>query len=131
MSAKTSKVTETSQTGKTSRTSKTPKTSQVSEVSQVPQVKTEINEVWVLSVFHSPYKNDFTLKHRCYASEKDARKAMKEQAMKLYMKPIIQEETSKYFKEYESEIHYGESPGESDYRREFGFCRVECLQIQK
>ncbi|KAF0509720.1 hypothetical protein F8M41_018556 [Gigaspora margarita] len=127
MSAKTSKVTETSQTGKTSRTSKTPKTSQVLEASQVPQVK----KVWVLSLFHSPYKNDFTLKHHCYASEKDARKTMKEQAIKLYMKPIIQEVKSKYFKEYESEIHYGESPEESDYRREFGFCRVECLQIQK
>ncbi|KAF0469001.1 hypothetical protein F8M41_025673 [Gigaspora margarita] len=128
MSAKTSKVTETSKTGKTSRTSKTPKTSQVS---QVPQVKTEINKVWVLSVFHSPYKDDFTLKHHCYASEKDAQKAMKGQAMELYMEPIIQEEESKYFEEYESEIHYRESPDSSDYRRKFGFCRVERLQIQK
>ncbi|CAG8717792.1 17888_t:CDS:2 [Gigaspora margarita] len=89
-------------TSKVTETSKTGKTSRTSKTPKTSQVS-QVSQV----------------------------KTMKEQAMELYMEPIIQEEESKYFEEYESKIHYGESPDSSDYRREFGFCRVECLQIQK
>ncbi|CAG8744553.1 2793_t:CDS:2, partial [Dentiscutata heterogama] len=109
------------------------KTSQETKTSKAPQVEAEVNAVWVLTSFFSRYKYDFEMDEigqRCFVSEELARTAMKRTAMRLYQSPIIQEADDKYFEEYESEIHFGESPETSDYRREFGCCRVELVEIE-
>ncbi|CAG8805575.1 17162_t:CDS:2, partial [Dentiscutata erythropus] len=115
------------------KTSKAIKTSQTTKTSKAPKVEAEVNAVWVLTTFFSRYKYDFEMEQidqRCFASEELARTAMKITATKLYQSPLIQEAHDKYFEEYESEIHFGERPGESDYRREFGCCRVEFVEIE-
>ncbi|CAG8531066.1 3641_t:CDS:2 [Scutellospora calospora] len=88
------------------------------------------SEVWILTIFYSPYKEDFTIKHHCFRSYELARRTMKEVARKLYQSEIIQEADDKYFDEDTNEIHFGESPYESDYRREFGYCEIECVEIE-
>ncbi|CAJ0859660.1 8409_t:CDS:2 [Entrophospora sp. SA101] len=57
--------------------------------------------------------------------------AMKKEAMSLYKdSEIIQEADNKYFERSSREIHFGESRDESDYRREFGFCKIDPVKLE-
>ncbi|CAG8797466.1 6161_t:CDS:2 [Cetraspora pellucida] len=109
------------------------KTSQTANSSKASQVKAEMNAVWVLTTFFSRYKRDFEIEQidqRCFVSEELARRAMRKTAKQLYNSPIIQEAHDKYFEEYESEIHFGENPESTAYRREFGCCKIELVEIE-
>ncbi|CAG8678632.1 16450_t:CDS:2 [Racocetra persica] len=111
-------------------TSQETKTSQATKTSQV---EAEVNSVWVLTIFYSPYKEDFEIEQieqRCFLSEERARRAMKKVAKQLYNSEIIQEADDKYYEEYETEIHFGENPESTAYRREFGCCKIECVEIE-
>jgi hypothetical protein len=56
---------------------------------------------------------------------------MEREARRLYKNSgIIQEDENKYFSESPMEIHFGESPDSSDYRREFGFCKIESARLE-
>nr|CAG8640988.1 12782_t:CDS:2 [Entrophospora candida] len=60
-----------------------------------------------------------------------AKEAMKKEAMSLYKdSEIIQEADDKYFERSSREIHFGESRDESDYRREFGFCKIDPVKLE-
>ncbi|POG74977.1 hypothetical protein GLOIN_2v1571589 [Rhizophagus irregularis DAOM 181602=DAOM 197198] len=90
-------------------------------------------EVWVLSVFFSPYKAvEYSFESCCFASKKLAQEAMRIEARRLYKNSdIIQEAEDKYYREYEAEIHFGESEDESDYRREFGYCKIKSAKLEE
>ncbi|CAB5314248.1 hypothetical protein RhiirA5_464830 [Rhizophagus irregularis] len=90
-------------------------------------------EVWVLSVFFSPYKAvEYSFESRCFASKKLAQEAMRIEARRLYKNSdIIQEAEDKYYREYEAEIHFGESEDESDYRREFVYCKIKSAKLEE
>jgi hypothetical protein len=85
-----------------------------------------------LSIFFSPYKEtEYSIDCRSFVSKELAEGAMKREAWRLYKNSgIIQENRTKYFDEYPTEIHFGESPDSPDYRREFGFCKIESTKLE-
>ncbi|CAH1757801.1 2699_t:CDS:2 [Entrophospora sp. SA101] len=100
------------------------------ETSKVEAKKATI--IWVLTIFFSPYKAcENWHESRCFVSMKLAKEAMKKEAMSLYKdSEIIQEADNKYFERSSREIHFGESRDESDYRREFGFCKIDPVKLE-
>ncbi|CAG8647123.1 5622_t:CDS:2 [Paraglomus occultum] len=99
--------------------------------------KKEIKNVWVLMIYFSGYKDDdcYDVDCRCFAKEELALTAMRSEARRLYKQSnIIQEAEDKYFHEYVDKsskgIDFGESWGQSDYRREFGFCQVKRAKLE-
>ncbi|CAG8800841.1 4907_t:CDS:2, partial [Dentiscutata erythropus] len=131
MSTNASQKTKTSQEAKILQETKP---SQTTKTSKAPQVEAELNAVWVLTTYFTKYKEDFEIEEidqRCFVSEELARRAMKRTAMKLYHQSlIIQEADDKYFEEYETEIHFGENPESIAYRREFGCCKIELVELE-
>ncbi|RIA86473.1 hypothetical protein C1645_878652 [Glomus cerebriforme] len=105
-----------------------------SKVKEVKRVETKVNytKVWVLTIFFSRYKDcDDSNVSRSFVSKKLALEAMQREARRLYKNSdIIQEAHDKYFNEHEMEIHFGENPEGSDYRREFGYCKVEPNKLE-
>ncbi|CAG8446511.1 9592_t:CDS:2 [Ambispora gerdemannii] len=66
-----------------------------------------------------------------FVSKKLAVGAMQREARRLYKNSdLIQESRSKYFEESSMEIHFGERPNSDDYRREFGFCKIEPTKLE-
>lgn len=60
-----------------------------------------------------------------------AKEAMRREARRLYKySRIIQGSRNKYYSEYKTEIHFGEGEGEPDYRREFGYCKIESAKLE-
>ncbi|PKY52570.1 hypothetical protein RhiirA4_408431 [Rhizophagus irregularis] len=56
---------------------------------------------------------------------------MRREARRLYKNSdIIQEAEDKYYREYETEIHFGESEDGPDYRREFGYCEIKSTKLE-
>ncbi|CAI2189638.1 7482_t:CDS:2 [Funneliformis geosporum] len=97
------------------------------QITKIRPLKKKKVTTWVMTTFFSPYKVvEYQIDSRCFVSKKLALEAMKRTARRLYKNSeIIQDDEDKYFEEYSMEIHFGESPSSSDYRREFGFCKVE------
>ncbi|CAG8514966.1 3228_t:CDS:2 [Funneliformis caledonium] len=91
------------------------------------QVKDKKTTIWVLKIFFSPYKaSEDSIKCRSFVSKQLAQEAMQRVARRLYKRSVnIQGSDSKYFDDFPMEIHFGESLDSPDYRREFGFCRIE------
>ncbi|CAJ0640285.1 2473_t:CDS:2 [Entrophospora sp. SA101] len=88
----------------------------------IQMLKTETSKVEACENWHES---------RCFVSMKLAKEAMKKEAMSLYKdSEIIQEADNKYFERSSREIHFGESRDESDYRREFGFCKIDPVKLE-
>ncbi|CAG8704298.1 15607_t:CDS:2 [Funneliformis mosseae] len=70
--------------------------------------------------------SEASIKCRSFVSKQLAQGAMQRVAQRLYKRSvIIQGSDSKYFDDFPMEIHFGESLDSPDYRREFGFCKIE------
>ena len=91
---------------------------------------------WVLMIYFSGYKQDcYDIDCRCFATEELALTAMRSEARSIYKESdIIQEARDKYFHDYSGKtskrIDFGENEGESDYRREFGYCQVKRAKVE-
>ncbi|CAG8724165.1 10887_t:CDS:2 [Ambispora leptoticha] len=89
------------------------------------------NTTWVLTILFSPYKTyDYHIKTRSFVSKKLAQEAMKRVAQRIYKKSINQEGNDIYFKESSREIKFGERLNTDDYRRDFGFCKIEPTKVE-
>ena len=85
----------------------------------------------MLTIFFSEYKEEEEVCNRCFVTKELAEVAMKNEARRLYKQSgIIQEADNKYFEESENRIDFGESWGESDYRREYGYCQIERVKLE-
>ncbi|CAB4480635.1 unnamed protein product [Rhizophagus irregularis] len=92
-------------TGKSQVKAKTPAETSAKTPAKIP-AKTPA-EVWVLSMFFSPYK-----------------------AVEYSIECCIQYARDKYYREHETEIHFGESEDGPDYNREFGYCEIKSAKLE-
>ncbi|CAG8485139.1 11696_t:CDS:2 [Diversispora eburnea] len=88
--------------------------------------------IWVLTIHFSGYKeSEYFIDNRSFKTRKLAEGAMRREAKRLYKgSDIIQKTYDKYFNESDKEIHFGESPIESNYRREFGFVQIKPVKLE-
>ncbi|CAI2167003.1 857_t:CDS:2 [Funneliformis geosporum] len=90
------------------------------------------NKVWILTIVFSPCKAiENSIDCRGFVSKNLAKGAMKREAWRLYKNSkIIQGADDKYFNAKSREVQFGESLGDDDYRREFGFCTIKPLKLE-
>ncbi|PKC57200.1 hypothetical protein RhiirA1_540630 [Rhizophagus irregularis] len=117
-------------TGNSQVKAKTPAKTSAKTPAKIP-AKTPA-EVWVLSMFFSPYKAvEYSIECRCFVSKKLAQEAMRREARRLYKNSgCIQGARNKYYREHETEIHFGESEDGPDYSREFGYCEIKSAKLE-
>ena len=85
-----------------------------------------------MTIFFSWYEGEEdSIIVRNFVSKELALGAMKREARRIYKSSaIIQGSRSRYYDEYLTEIHFGESPDKINYRREYGFCKVELIELE-